>query len=116
MFHYDHYVTLRLREPWRVPILLGHMPAKPHGDSSAAARGRHALFMMHLLRAWRRPSDLVAWLGGREVLPESVDDCWERVHVEYARWFRDEIEAVAGPYYSRVRAHGPAPQLDTRDW
>ena len=52
----------------------------------------------------------------REGGPACVDLAWEAVHTEYIRWRRDDILAIAEPYYSRDGSALPQPVYDSIDW
>ena len=95
----DHYRQIRLREPWRVPQIFGHIPQLPTADSTSEARGDYALFAMVLFRPWRAPgAALQAWLGPPK-RAHAGDGCSARIgdalYEEFCRWrqsLRDDVD------------------------
>ena len=107
LLRYDHYRVGRLHVPWRVPVLLGKMPAVPQRDAPAEDRGLFALFLMLLFRPWRSLDvALRDWLRAhlRPSVPMghfTADEVWLSVYAEYVRWRRDDVEVRAQPYFLR---------------
>ena len=50
---YDYYLRLRLRDAWRVPVLLGKLPRTPDENSPVSDKGIFALCAMLLFRPHR---------------------------------------------------------------
>ena len=50
---YDYYLRLRLRDAWRVPVLLGKLPRTPDENSPVSDKGIFALHAMLLFRPHR---------------------------------------------------------------
>ena len=101
---YDHYRVLRTTTAWRLPVFKGTLPHKPKDDADAREKGAYAIFMMMLFRPWRKPGDaLRMWLG---IDPNStapfrdMDEIYLALFQEFERWFREDICAVAKPYWS----------------
>ena len=111
---YDHYRMLRLSTPWRIPILFGKMPSKPHADSTLEEKFNYAAFMLFLFRPWRRPAkDMATWAPRP---PNSVtDDMHAGIYAEYIRWSA-HVEDQAKPYYTGAFTRDSWPSYNTADW
>ena len=120
ILRYDHYRELRLDRAWRIPLLRGKMPACPNESSSAEDNGKYGLFLMFLFRPWRQPDAAVkTWLQDGQHLrlaegPYTSDTVWNAVYEEYLRWFTDEIQSVAAPFFQRAAGNLPSPIFDTK--
>ena len=114
----DHYREICLREPWKVPLLFGNLPAPPKDSSDEIAKGKYALFAMMLLRPWR---DLFlaiqSWIGPpRPHQTSSPKAIWMAVYDAYVVW-RNQLEKSVAPYFSREKNSWlPAPRYDAPEW
>jgi hypothetical protein len=102
---YDHYRVLRTSKPWRIPILFGKMPSKPHADSTLVEKFNYAAFMMYLFRPWRRPvEDMAKWASPAQ--SSDADEMHESIYTEYTRWFA----------YSGAVSRADWPGYNTAEW
>ena len=92
---YEFYVRLRLREPWRVPMIFGRLPRVPDDTSTVEEQGLYGLCMLLLFRPHRFLSDFVRDLhltcGG----PKDAQDAWAGIRNQWCRWRRDDVDAIA---------------------
>ncbi len=101
IFGYDFYARLRLRSPWRVPVLLGRLPRAPSASATPGEKGNFALCAMLLFRVHRSIRVFVDELLAGLQPGFGADDAWNRIHEEFERWKRDDVARVAEPYYWR---------------
>ena len=117
LHHYRYYPKLRTTEAWFVPTLYGRMPKKPVADADPEEKGKYALFVMLLFRPWRGvhvPDFLDNVLYSSSGMPLQV--AWHKIHDEFIRWRRDEIDKVAQPYLQRELPIEAQPSFNSRDW
>ena len=115
-YWYDHYRVLRTQTPWRVPVMFGRMPQRPHSQSSSEDRGKYALFLMMLFRPWRRPQqDVVSWAGPSAHSASCVEDFWDALFVSFLQW-RREVIVAASPFFDRASPPKVEPQFNTETW
>ena len=115
---YEYYATLRTQDAWRVPLLLGKLPARPSEEATSEERGHYALFIMLLFRPWRgyHCADFLSNLlvGHSSPLLDAV--AWDLVWNDFKKWREDDIDAVAKTYFDRSLPVSDPPAFDTREW
>ena len=117
LHYYRYYPKLRTTEAWFVPTLYGRMPKKPVADADPEEKGKYALFVMLLFRPWRGvhvPDFLGDVLYSSSGMPLHV--AWHKIHDEFIRWRRDDIDKVAQPYLQRASPIEAQPPYNSRDW
>eukprot|EP00973_Karenia_brevis_P037971 5235912-Karenia_brevis.AAC.1 len=76
---------------------------------------------MFLFRPWRQANAAVKmWLENGQHLrlpegPYTSDIVWNAVYEEYLRWYTDEIESIAAPFFQRAADTLQFPIFDTKD-
>jgi len=90
---------LRLQKAWSIPQFAGRLPGTPDEGTSAEDKAKFILFTMLLFRPWRKPVAEMKLACNLDACRDDVDVAYASIWAEYDRWFKEDIEAVAMPYY-----------------
>ena len=100
---YGFYVRLEVDVAWSVPVIHGKMPKVPGDNATPYEKGIFALFLMMLFRPHRNIRDVFPATLHSSVCDRNEDDPWNAVYMEFCRWRRDEIDAVAASCKQRLQ-------------